>query len=150
VADDDDGQEDAQVQLRRSDLVALREKAREHDRLVEEHGRLEREVAFSKANLGLSERQFDFFSKGYSGELSPEAIRAEAEGLGLIAPPAGNLPPVEETEAHLRMAEASGGANATLGPGWEEVVGSAQTVEEVMAAAQKAGHPTSWSRVSDY
>ena len=66
---------------------------------------LQRENAFAKAGVPLSDKKAAYFVKGYDGDLDPEAIRKEAIEFGLIAGSKDEEPevPVEEQQAHQRM-----------------------------------------------
>lgn len=63
--------------------------------------RLERENAFLKAGIDTDDARMRYFVEGYKGELTKEAIVAEATAAGFVtppAPPATETPKVEEPE----------------------------------------------------
>lgn len=69
------------------DFRAMRKAANEAKRLKAENAKLQREIAFAKAGLPLSDPKMNYFIKGYDGELDAEAIREAAAEAGFIAPP---------------------------------------------------------------
>ena len=60
-----------------------------------------RELAFLKAGIPMDDPKVGYFVKGYDGELTPEAIRAQATADGFIAAPA---PTPEEAAAAAQAA----------------------------------------------
>lgn len=70
---------------------------------------LQRENAFMKAGIDLTDARAAYFVKGYDGDLDPAAIRAEAESAGFLAAPEPVVAP-DEASAWDRTASASAGA----------------------------------------
>lgn len=90
----------------------------------------ERELAFAKAGLPLSDPKMGYFVKGYDGDLTPEAIKAAAEAAGFLAPPAPEVP-AEELAQHQQAATLA--ATGTISTPDE----SAQYQAELAAAASQ-------------
>ena len=113
---DDNSINDDDVQPENPNIRQLREKAKQAD--VEARGRAdaeaklaeaERKIAFMGAGIDLADPKNAYFVKGYDGENTPEAIRAEAEAAGFLAPPPPAVPLVEQ-QAWDRTANLSAGA----------------------------------------
>lgn len=68
-----------------TDIRSLRRAAQSAKKLKAENAKLQREIAFAKAGLPLSDPKMNYFIKGYDGELDPEAIREAASQAGFIA-----------------------------------------------------------------
>ncbi len=141
----DDEQDDGPVSLNRSDLRNLRKAAKERSDLAARLAAQERELAFAKAKLDLDDPKIEYFVKGYDGDLTPDAIRAKAEEAGFLAAQK-QQPPADEVTAQRRIANASSGATETPDPNLAELIGQAQTQEEVMKLITQAGLPTTWNR----
>lgn len=137
----DDGQQQEQEH---PDIRALRQKAKEADRLQAELAARDRELAFAKSGLNFDDPKLKYFIKGYDGELTPEAIKAKAQEDGFLAAPPPNNP--QEVDAQRRIAAASSGASETPAPDLNDLIAQAQTPEEVMALVNKNNLPTSWNR----
>lgn len=123
------------------DIVRMREQIKSLEKQVksaadpEEVNALRREVVFLKAGIDPEAPKHKYFVKGYDGELTREAILAEAQAAGLIA--AQEDPDAVELEAHDRMAAANtGGAPKT---DHIAAIRSATNEAEVIAAYQQAG-----------
>lgn len=72
-------------------LKELRKKAKEYDEMVERQAQLEAELAatkrsevFRSVGIDPSNPKHSYFVRGYDGDLSPEAIMAEAERAGVL------------------------------------------------------------------
>lgn len=87
---------------------AMRTKANEHDKAEARAAAAERKLAFVEAGISITDPRATYFVKGYEGDLTPEAIRAEAHRAGVIEAPEGPSP--EEQEGHRQVIEASAGA----------------------------------------
>lgn len=116
MADDYDDED----MVPRSQIKALEEKAKKAGELETRLAEMERRSAFLEAGVSPSDPRAKYFTKGYDGELTTEAIRAEAEAAGLFAPSGQdttdqqtqqrNDPTPQEMAAHARMAAASEGS----------------------------------------
>ena len=86
-------------------IPQLREAAEAGRKAVTEAEQLKRENAFLKAGLDPEDPKAKYFVKGYDGELTKEAIVAEATAAGILGAPAPKAeePPVEEPPAGGRQ-----------------------------------------------
>jgi hypothetical protein len=108
----------------------------------------ERELAFAKAGLPLSDPKMTYFVKGYDGDLSPDAIKAAAEAAGFLTPAAPEVP-AEELQQHQQVANlaASGTPTSTWNgplhenPQYKQEMYAARSPEEAMAVMAKYGSP---------
>jgi len=127
-----------------SDIRALRQKAKERDQLAAQLAERERELAFAKSGLDFNDPKLKYFVKGYDGDLSPEAIRAQAQADGFLPAPPPQNP--AEVDAYGRIANASSGASETPTPDLSDLIRQANSPEEVMQLVAKAGLPTAYNR----
>jgi hypothetical protein len=146
VSDDDTDTEPKTVTLSREAIRGLEEKAAEGDKL-------KREMAFTKAGVSYEDPKAKYFVEGYKGEMTPEAIKAEALTIGLIgetpAPPAPGTQAIgpEAEPVNPRVATAlaaadrmqAAGTGAAGGVDLNTQMASASSPEEVIALAAKAG-----------
>lgn len=70
-----------------AELRVLRKKAAEFEAATAKVAELERREAFRTAGLDPLDPKTSYFVKGYGGDLSADAIRAEAEAAGFLTPP---------------------------------------------------------------
>lgn len=117
----------------------LEQRANKSTELQQQLDAANRELAFAKAGIPLAQDPANpnplltYFVTGYSGEMTPEAIRAEAAKLNLVAPapngqqqptqqaptnPYGNLP-ADQAGAFQRIGEAVQGQAAPAGRDWD-------------------------------
>lgn len=68
-------------------IPELREAAKKGREATKKAADLERENAFLKAGIDTEDPKFKYFAKGYEGELTADAIKAEAEAAGFTAEP---------------------------------------------------------------
>jgi len=144
MPDEYDEGNDGQAQLSVEDLRNLRSAAKERDTLSAQIASQNRELAFARAKIDMDDPKLKYFIKGYEGELTPEAIRAQAEADGFFkqeSPRQGH----QDMTSHQRIASASSGAGETATPDLAQRIAEAGSQEEVMAIMIEAGYPTSWS-----
>ena len=103
----DDGGDETHVRIPRANIRQLEKQANEGKAAIERATRLEREIAFRDAGISPTEDRFKYFAKGYEGEFTPEAIRAEAIRAGFLTDNgAGNqdqgAPPQADVDAMNR------------------------------------------------
>lgn len=154
MADHDDDQDQTDL-VPRSQIRQLEEKAKKATELEARLAEMERRAAFSEA-LGSSanDPKIKYFIKGYDGELSAEAIRAEALEAGVLAPSQertnDDTPTNAEMAAHARMNAASEGAGGNKPIDLIEGFGprGSKTPEEIMAMLRAAG-PNAPFRLAD-
>lgn len=106
----------------------LEQEAEDGRRAAEEARQAKRELAFLKAGIDLNGEltpQQKLFVKAYDGDVTPDAVLAQAREFGIIDTPAPAVP-AEELAAHDRFAQAANGG----------VVQSAQ--DQALAAVQNA------------
>jgi hypothetical protein len=74
-------------------IKKLREKAEQGSAAIDENARLKREMAFMRAGIDTTSKPAQALIASYSGELDPDAIKAEAAEWGLVK---GEAPPVQQ------------------------------------------------------
>ncbi len=144
--DDDDEQEPEGISLSRDDLRALREKARSADEATAKLAELERKVLFSEAGIDLSTKSAQYFSKGYEGELTVEAIKAEAQEVGLFQGRTKTQVPQEEMAMHRQMNSTTAGGGDPSTEDYQALIAAASSADEVLQIATRFGVPTSHNR----
>ncbi len=90
-----------------------------------------RELAFVKAGVDPDSPKAKYFVRGYEGELTVDAIKAEAAQLGLVdapAPPAEEIPAAERA-AHERIAASAAGTSVPGGRDWNAEMAQAAKEE---------------------
>ena len=83
--------------------------------LTEQLAAISRERAFEKAGIDPADAKFTYFVKGYDGELTPEAVKAEAVKIGLLEAEVVSDPLTDPANAaalaaQQKIADASAGA----------------------------------------
>lgn len=139
-----------------SDLRALRKKAKDYDDLAKKVAQYERENAFRDAGINPSDTKAKYFVKAYEGELTPEAIKAEAQAAGILQSEeerqqqeqAGQQQEQQRQQqeaAHTRMDGASQGAGTMTPDATAELIEkmtAAKSMDELIDIATQAGMPT--------
>lgn len=158
INDDDFNDEDddqGSVQIARKDMKNLRAQAKKAGEAEKKVAVLEREMAFARAKIDLEDPKMNYFIKGYEGELTADAIRAEAEKAGFLIPAGtgnGNngISQGADRGSIERITDASrGGGTNVDNTNLEEAIRNAKDPNEVMALMTKAGYPTPQNRPSD-
>ena len=125
-------------QMRRDEKTAKEATARAtaaEERLKQ----IEGDLAHTKA--GIPETGWgEYFRKGYSGDLNPEAIKQAAQAAGLLEAPQAQIPDRElEQMRDIQSTSASSLATTTVGyEGWLSKIANASSIEEVMALVNTA------------
>ena len=101
-----------------------------------------KELAFLKAGVDTSKGTGKLLAKSYDGELTMEAIKAQAEEYGLI-PTSQTSEVSQEIAAIDRVSSASVGSTGFVPPSAESEMRAATTPAEVIRLAQKFGIPIS-------
>lgn len=133
--DNDSGQEQSSQQERNPLRAQLKRLERENRALKEKATAGEtaaRDLAFLKAGVDPDSPKAKYFVKAYDGDLTVEAIKAEAVAAGLVESQddgAGDIPD-DEQAAHKRTAENVAGATPA----------AARTIDDQIAEAQAAGN----------
>jgi hypothetical protein len=107
----------------------------------------ERQLAFAKAGLDLSDPKMSYFVKGYDGESDPEKIKAAAQEAGFIGAPSQEpAVPAAELQQHQAAANlAAGSSNQTFvgpydqDPEYQQSIRMSRSPDEVLAKVRAAG-----------
>lgn len=151
----DDGDEDLSphVTIPRSNIRQLEKAAKAGAEAQAELVAVRRELAFRDAGINPTDPQAKYFMKGYDGEVTVDAIRAEAAVIGLGVGQQGNqqpgapmIPPAElallaqsnATTAGLQSAPPS----ATSDAAFRAALAGAQGPDATMDVLRKFGVPT--------
>lgn len=111
VYDDFDEDDDFDEKPQRTDAewAELRRAKKAKEKAERELAQLRRERAFAKAGIDPDDPRTAYFVKGYDGDITPEAIRAEAIQAGFIAEE-GDDPNPADVQAGQDITEAALGA----------------------------------------
>jgi hypothetical protein len=136
--DDDFDPDDPSVQEPPARTVTLsRKQIRSLEAKAARADAAERELAFAKAGVDLADPKLSYFVKGYSGELTPEAIKQEAVNAGFLAAPqassSDDAARDEELDAHDQLGSAAAGASSS------DKTDLGQKMREAFAAEGQAG-----------
>lgn len=158
--DDGDDQQQSQSRSSQNDLRNLRKKAKDYDELAAKVALYERNETFRAAGIDPNDPKAKYFVKGYDGELSAEAIKAEAEAAGLLQTKEAQeqqqqvsaeeaLRRKQQELSHSRMDGAGAGAAPQTPDAQADLIAkmeSAKSMEELLQIATNAGLPTSLNR----
>ena len=105
----------------------------------------ERRDAFRSAGLDPDDAKVSYFVKGYEGELTPEAIAAEATAAGFLnGEPAAQpeMPPRYDAElmAEKRIAMAGEGGDPVSNPDLDAKIKATKNPEELRALMESEGY----------
>ena len=117
----------------------LEAKAKRADELEAQVQQMQRKEVFRDAGLDPSNKMTEYFMKGYEGELSVEAIKAEAQSAGLSnVVSQANTSMVEQqaqfaqqVEAERRIAEAGDDAGPVADPQFESLIRQTKNEDEL-------------------
>ena len=117
----------------------LEAKAKRADELEAQVQQMQRKEVFRDAGLDPSNKMTEYFMKGYEGELSVEAIKAEAQSAGLSNTVSqGNTTNLEQqaqfaqqVEAERRIAEAGDDAGPVADPQFESLIRQTNNEDEL-------------------
>ena len=117
----------------------LEARAARADELEAQIQQMQRKDVFRDAGLDPSNRMTEYFMKGYEGELTVEAIQAEATSTGLTSlvseENTTNLGQqaqfAEQVEAERRIAEASDDAGPVADPQFESLIRQTKNADEL-------------------
>lgn len=112
----------------------LEKRAKQADVHAKAAAEAQKELAFYKAGLPMSDPRLAYFVKGYDGEMTSEAIRTAAATAGFIDPPEPEVP-TEELRAHDRVTQAAAGANTGVN---EDLLEGARRAASQAAPGQEA------------
>ena len=125
----------------------LEAKAKRADELEAQIQQMQRKEVFRDAGLDPSNKMTEYFMKGYEGELSVEAIQAEAQSAGLSNTVSqANTSMVEQqaqfaqqVEAERRIAEASDDAGPVADPQIESLIRQTTNADELKQLLESNG-----------
>jgi peptidoglycan hydrolase-like protein with peptidoglycan-binding domain len=120
----------------------LESRAKAGDEAVAKLAQLERELSFRNAGVDPQSKQGQYFIRGYDGEMTVDAIRAEAAELGLTGEsntPAVQAPPVDYG-AEQRIAMAADDAGPVSSPELNELISRTSTPEELQMLMESNGY----------
>ena len=128
----------------RRELEAKAARATELEAQVEQ---MQRKEVFRDAGLDPSNKMTEYFMKGYEGELSVEAIKAEAQSAGLSNVVSqvntANLEQqaqfMEQVEAERRIAEAGDDAGPVTDPQFESLIKQTTNAAELTQLLESNG-----------
>ena len=117
----------------------LEAKAKRADELEAQVQQMQRKEVFRDAGLDPSNKMTEYFMKGYEGELSVDAIQAEATSAGLSNTVAqadtSNLEQqtqfAQQVEAERRIAEAGDAAGPVADPQFESLIKQTNNEDEL-------------------
>jgi len=124
----------------RRDLEA---RAKAGDEAVAELATSKRRDAFRDAGLDPKDVGVQYFIKGYEGELTEEAIKAEAAraGFGQTAPEPTTPTPIEQQlEGESRFADAADDAGPVTDPELNDLIAQTKDAEELQALMESRGY----------
>lgn len=131
--------DDAGVGIPVDELEQLRSRAERAAQLEDENAALQRDLALQRAGVDTGSESGRIFARGYDGELTPDAIRAQAESFFRAT---DRNSEVVAQEALARAGEAPpAAAEDPL-----DLVNAAGSVDEVMSLAAKFNWPTVGNR----
>jgi len=119
----------------------MESRAKAGDEAVAELAQLRRELSFRDAGIDPASKQGQYFIRGYDGEMTVDAIRAEAAELGLAGgsnSPAMQEPPVDYG-AEQRIAMAADDAGPVSPPEWPSLVKQTGNQAELTALIESHG-----------
>ena len=125
----------------------LEAKAKRADELEAQVQQMQRKEVFRDAGLDPSNKMTEYFMKGYEGDLSVEAIKAEAQSAGLSNVVSqvntANLEQqaqfMEQVEAERRIAEAGDDAGPVTDPQFESLIKQTTNAAELTQLLESNG-----------
>ena len=117
----------------------LEAKAKRADELEAQVQQMQRKEVFRDAGLNPTDKMTEYFMKGYEGELSVEAIQAEANSAGLsnVVSQANTSYSeqqaqfAQQVEAERRIAEAGDDAGPVADPQFESLIRQTKNADEL-------------------
>lgn len=103
----DDQRGDYVVRVNRQQIRSLEEKAKRAKNLETENTQLQRTNLMLQAGIDLTSDRGKFFAEGYKGELTVEAVKAQATTLGFIGAAAPSAADNESPDTPLEEGEAA-------------------------------------------
>ena len=120
----------------------LESRAAAGDEAVAELAQLRRELSFRDAGVDPNSKQGQYFMRGYDGEMTVDAIRAEAAELGLTGE--SQTPPVQTAPvdygAEQRIAMAADDAGPVTNPDLDALIRQTTNPDELRAVMESHGY----------
>jgi len=120
----------------------LENRAKAGDEAVAELAQLKRDLSFRDAGVDPSSKQGQYFIRGYEGEMTVDAIRAEAVELGLVGESntlASPAPPIDYG-AEQRIAMAADDAGPVANPDLDTLIRQTTSPEELQNLMEANGY----------
>tara|TARA_R100001129_G_scaffold173590_2_gene145235 strand:- start:1733 stop:2179 length:447 start_codon:yes stop_codon:yes gene_type:complete len=115
-------------------------RAKAGDEAVAQLAQLQRELSFRDAGVDPNTKQGQYFMRGYDGEMTADAIRAEAAELGLTGQPVQAEQPQVDYGAEQRIAMAADDAGPVANPDLNELIRLTNDEAELRALMEAHGH----------
>ena len=115
-------------------------RAKAGDEAVAQLAQLQRELSFRDAGVDPNTKQGQYFMRGYDGEMTADAIRAEAAELGLTGQPVQAQQPQVDYGAEQRIAMAADDAGPVANPDLNELIRLTNDEDELRALMEAHGH----------
>lgn len=115
-------------------------RAKAGDEAVAELAQLRRELSFRDAGVDPSSKQGQYFMRGYDGEMTADAIRAEAAELGLTGQPVQTQQPQVDFGAEQRIAMAADDAGPVTNPELDTLIRQTKNADELRDLMEAHGH----------
>lgn len=132
VSDQDDQTTEGTDEIERP---AIRERMAKLEREAADAAAIRRENAMLKAGINPDDPKQRYFAKAYDGDLTPEAIKAEATAAGILGatpPPAAQQVSADERAALGRVGATTAGAD-TGSPDYLTLIRESKDADEVRA-----------------
>jgi hypothetical protein len=118
----------------------LEARASAGDEAVAELAQLRRELSFRDAGVDPNTKQGQYFMRGYDGEMTADAIRAEAAELGLTGQPVQTQEPQIDYGAEQRIAMAADDAGPVTNPELDTLIRQTKNADELRELMEAHGH----------
>jgi len=118
----------------------LEDRAKAGDEAVAQLAQLQRELSFRDAGVDPSSKQGQYFMRGYDGEMTVDAIRAEAAELGLTGQPVQAQQPQIDYGAEQRIAMAADDAGPVTNPELDTLIRQTKNAGELRELMEAHGH----------
>ena len=115
-------------------------RAKAGDEAVAQLAQLQREVSFRDAGVDPSSKQGQYFMRGYDGEMTADAIRAEAAELGRTGQPVQAQQPQVDYGAEQRIAMAADDAGPVTNPELDTLIRQTKNPDELRELMESHGH----------
>ena len=118
----------------------LEDRASAGDEAVAQLAQLRRELSFRDAGVDPNTKQGQYFMRGYDGEMTADAIRAEAAELGLTGQPVQTQEPQIDYGAEQRIAMAADDAGPVTNPELDTLIRQTKNPDELRELMEAHGH----------